>query len=152
MIKKFKVLDQTICSPEKLLTMLLNDETIQENNEGSLTDPGKRVIAKKGREFLAFRMEDIAYFYIENGISYLIERKSNYKYIADKPLKDIESMINSPSFFRVTKKYLVHINAVVKFRSVKGGKLQFVFTPHTRDPIIVRQLKVPSFKRWLLQD
>ena len=132
--------------------MLLNDESIPENNEEALADPGKRIIAKKGREFLVFKVEDIAYFYIENGVSYLIERNSDFKYIADKPLKEIESMIHSPSFFRVTKKYLVHINAVVKFRSVKGGKLELVLSPDAREPIIVSQLKVPSFKRWLLQD
>jgi DNA-binding LytR/AlgR family response regulator len=126
--------------------MLLNDE-IQEP-----IAPGKRVVAKKGREFLVFRVEDIAYFYIENGVSYLIERKSDYKYIADKPLRDIESMIHSSYFFRVTKKYLIHINAVVKFRPVRGGKLELVLSPDPREPIIVSQLKVPSFKRWLLQN
>ncbi|HWK07099.1 MAG TPA: LytTR family DNA-binding domain-containing protein [Puia sp.] len=126
--------------------MLLNDE-IQE----TITS-GKRVVARKGREFLVFRVEDIAYFYIENGVSYLIERKSDYKYIADKPLRDIESMIHSSSFFRVTKKYLIHINAVVKFRPVRGGKLELVLSPDPREPIIVSQLKVPSFKRWLLQN
>lgn len=132
--------------------MLLNDDFILENNEGALVGPGRRVVAKKGREFLVFRIEDIAYFYIENGVSYLIERKSDYKYIADKPLKDIESAINSSSFFRVTKKYLVHINAVVKFRPVKGGKLELILSPDPREPIIVSQLKVPLFKRWLLQN
>jgi two-component system response regulator LytT len=143
--------------------MLLNNEITLKNNgdpyraglespHKELMDPGKRVVAKKGREYLVFRMEDIAYFYIENGISYLIERTSPYKYITDKPLKNIESMINSPSFFRVSKKYLIHINAVVKFRPAKGGKLELVLSPNPGEPIIVSQLKAPLFKRWLLQN
>ena len=142
--------------------MLLNEEMLLKkevspsgmglNHSQDVMTTSKRVIARKGREFLVFRMEEIAYFYIENGVSYLIERKSPYKYIADKPLRDIEETLNSPCFFRVTKKYLIHINAIVKFRALKGGKLELVLSPDPREPIIVSQLKVPSFKKWLLQN
>jgi len=115
-------------------------------------DTGKRIIAKKGRDYLVFRMEDIAYFYVDNGVSYLIGRTSNYKYITDKPLRNIEMMINSPSFFRVSKKYLIHINAVVKFRPTKKGKLELLLNPDPRETIIISQLKAPLFKKWLLQN
>jgi len=120
------------------------------NKEG--VDPGKRIIAKKGRDYLVFRMEDIAYFYVDNGVSYLVGKTSSYKYITDKPLRNIESTINSPSFFRVSKKYLIHINAVVKFRPTKKGKLELLLNPDPREPIIISQLKAPLFKKWLLQN
>lgn len=126
--------------------MLHNDVEIPKMNDG------KRIIAKKGRDFLVFKTEDIAYFYVENGVSYLIEQANNYKYITDKPLRNIELLINSPSFFRVSKKYLIHINAVVKFRPTKKGKLELQLDPDPRETIVVSQLKAPLFKKWLLQN
>lgn len=136
--------------------MLLNHEEdqqiIQDFPNRETIDPGKRIIAKKGRDYLVFKMDDIAYFYVENGISYLIGRTSNYRYITDKPLKNIESLMNSPFFFRVSKKYLIHIDAVVKFRPTKKGKLELQLSPDPRETIIISQLKAPLFKKWLLQN
>ena len=137
-----------------LRTMLLHNESISGSDatEKEVLDAGKRIIVKKGREYLVFRMEDIAYFYIENGLSYLIERKTNYKYIMARPLRNIELMVNPVCFFRVTKKYLVNINAVVKFRPVKGGKLELQLSPDPEEAIVISQLKAQAFKRWLLQN
>ncbi|MES1159996.1 MAG: LytTR family DNA-binding domain-containing protein, partial [Bacteroidota bacterium] len=73
-------------------------------------------------------------------------------YITDKPLRNIEMMINSSSFFRVSKKYLIHIDAVVKFRQTKKGKLELLLNPDPRETIIISQLKAPLFKKWLLQN
>src|SRR5882762_9198625 len=123
-----------------LITMLLHNEELitgSDATEKEVLDAGKRIIVKKGREYLVFRMEDIAYFYIENGLSYLIERKTNYKYIMARPLRNIELMVNPVCFFRVTKKYLVNINAVVKFRPVKGGKLELQLSPDPEEAIVI---------------
>ena len=126
--------------------MLLNEElTI-------LPDASKRILVRKGREFLVIRYEDVAYFFIENGVSYLIEAKSHYKYIMAQPLRNIELAVNPKSFFRATKKYLVNINAVVKFRPVKKGKLEVQLCPDPKEAVIISQLKAGIFKRWLMEN
>jgi len=128
------------------LVMLLNDElTI-------LPDAGKRILVKKGREFMVIRYEDVAYFFIENGVSYLIEAKSHCKYIMAQPLKNIELTVNSKYFFRATKKYLVNINAVVKFRPMKKGKLEVQLCPDPKEVVVISQLKAGTFKRWLMEN
>ncbi len=115
------------------------------------TDSGNRIIVRKGREFLVFRYEDIAYFYIENGLSYLVDRIHHFKCITAKPLRDIENTMNSKNFFRVNKKYLINIDSVVKFRPAKRGKLQLMIDPDPNETIIISQLKAQSFKEWILQ-
>jgi len=128
------------------LVMLLNDElTI-------LPDAGKRILVKKGREFMVIRYEDVAYFFIENGVSYLIEAKSHCKYIMAQPLKNIELTVNSKYFFRATKKYLVNMNAVVKFRPMKKGKLEVQLCPDPKEVVVISQLKAGTFKRWLMEN
>lgn len=142
--------------------MLLNSyETIKQFSEPELeihgnpihkqVDADKRIIAKKGREYVVFRFEDIAYFFTEHGLSYLVDRQNRGKYITAKPLRNIETNINSKYFFRVNKKYLIHINAVVKFKPARRGKLQLVINPDPNETIIISQLKAQSFKEWILQ-
>jgi len=130
----------------KTLLMLLTDELIVGENAG------KRILVKKGREYLAIRLEDVAYFYVENGVSYVIEAKSHYKYVLARPLKNIELAVNPKCFFRATKKYLVNINAVVKFRPARKGKLEIRLDPDPKETIIISQLKAGEFKRWLVEN
>jgi len=81
-----------------------------------------------------------------------VERASQARYISSKPLSVIESTIDSGDFFRVSKKYLVNIRSVVKFKPVKGGKLELVINPCPEEPIVISQLKARSFKNWILQN
>lgn len=128
----------------RYLNMLLNEElTI-------LPEADKRILVKKGREFMVIRYEDVAYFFIENGVSYLIDAKSHCKYIMAQPLRNIELTVNSKYFFRATKKYLVNINAVVKFRPMRKGKLEVQLCPDPKEAVIISQLKAGMFKRWLM--
>jgi len=139
----------------KTETMLLNKELIFMEDEPvtrDVVDAGKRLIVRKGREYLVIRCEDVAYFYIDNGISYLIEAKTHYKYMMARPLRNIELAVDPRCFFRATKKYLVNINAVVKFRPAKKGKLEVQLEPDPKETIIISQLKAGAFKRWLMEN
>jgi len=140
----------------RYLNMLLNEElTImrrKDTGSGEIPDAGKRILVRKGREFMVIRYEDVAYFFIENGVSYLIDAKSHCKYIMAQPLRNIELTVNSKYFFRVTKKYLVNINAVVKFRPMKKGKLEVQLSPDPKEAVVISQLKAGTFKRWLMEN
>ena len=117
----------------------------------NLIPASKRIIVKKGREYHIFCFEEVAYFYVEHGLSYLLDRSRQQKYITSKPLRNIEAIMNSKNFFRVNKKYLVNIHSVVKFKPEKRGKLQVFLDPDPKEPIIVSQLKANLFKEWIIQ-
>jgi DNA-binding LytR/AlgR family response regulator len=140
------------------LVMLLNGELTvmrrQDTGEWSreLPDAGKRILVRKGREFMVIRYEDVAYFFIENGVSYLVDARNQSKYIMAQPLRNIELTVNPKYFFRATKKYLVNINAVVKLRPMKKGKLEVQLHPDPKESVIISQLKAGMFKRWLMEN
>jgi DNA-binding LytR/AlgR family response regulator len=69
-----------------------------------------------------------------------------------KPLRNIELSVNPKCFFRATKKYLVNINAVVKFRPARKGKLEVQLDPDPKETIVISQLKAGMFKRWLMEN
>jgi DNA-binding LytR/AlgR family response regulator len=128
-------------------------ETVREwrdHGEQPAADPGTKIIAKRGREYMVLRFEDIAYFFIENGVSYLVDRNTRNKYIAAKPLRRIEDSLKPGDFFRANKKYLINSKAVVKFRPGIRGKLELTLDPAPNEPIIISQLKSRAFKEWIL--
>jgi DNA-binding LytR/AlgR family response regulator len=118
--------------------------------QSAATDPGTKIIAKRGREYMVLRFEDIAYFFIENGVSYLVDRKTRNKYIAAKPLRRIEDALNPRDFFRANKKYLINSKSVVKFRPGMKGKLELTLDPEPNERIVISQLKARAFKEWIL--
>lgn len=126
------------------------DLAVTEDALKKIPEASKRVIARKGGHFVVFKFDDIAYFYVENGVSYLVDRGSNCKYITAKPLRDIEINLHSKDFFRATKKYLISINAVVRFKSTQKGKLEVILNPPPNEAIIVSQLKARVFREWIL--
>src|SRR5215467_14947340 len=75
-----------------------------------------RLIVKKGLENISLRLEDVALFYTENKIVYVVD-KWGKKYIVDKNLGELEEELDSASFFRANRQYIININFIKGFKS-----------------------------------
>jgi two-component system LytT family response regulator len=71
------------------------------------------------------------------------------KFIIDQSLNDIEKQLDPSQFYRVNRKYIVHINAIRKIKSYPKSKLQLELEPMNNDEIIISQENVGSFKQWM---
>lgn len=124
------------------LVSLLND----------LTEPKskykKRITVKKGLDFQSIKTDDIAFFYTEYKMVFLITNDRE-KFVVDKPLTDLENELDPEAFFRINRKYLAGINAISKFKSYEKGRLQVELNPQVGEEIIVSQEKAASFKKWM---
>lgn len=132
---------------ETLTGELLPEQTAVIHAEGT-----KRVIAKKGKEYSLFRFEDIACFFVEKGVTYLIDRKYHLKYTTTGSLRDLESKVYATGFFRVTKKYLVNINDISRFRASYKGKIELYLNPLPGEQILISQLRAKQFKKWIQEN
>ena len=117
-------------------------EAFQEN-----TGYRKRFTAKKGLAFKSTPIDDIAYFYSEHKVSFLIT-KSGEKLIIDDSLADLEGMVNPNTFYRINRKYLASIESIDQFKSFEKGKLLVQFIPSSEEEVIVSQEKASDFKNW----
>jgi two-component system, LytTR family, response regulator len=124
------------------LMTLLNDLTDAKSNYK------KRITVKKGLDFQSIKTDDIAFFYTEYKLVFLITRDRE-KFVVDKPLSDLENEFDPEAFFRINRKYLANINAISKFKSFEKGRLQVELNPQVREEIIVSQEKAASFKKWM---
>ena len=80
----------------------------------------------------------------------MVDNSSN-KYILDQSLADLESQLDPAQFYRVNRKYLLHINSIKKIKSYPKSKIQLEIVPAVHEEIIISQENVSAFKSWMEQ-
>ncbi|MTI21316.1 response regulator transcription factor [Fulvivirga sp. RKSG066] len=106
----------------------------------------KRFLVKKGTDIVPVAVEHVAYFFTEHKVVFLKDREG-VTYIIDKSIADIATEVDG-SFFRVNRKYLVHIDCIEKFKS-DNGKIALTLAPTTNDSIYVSKENAPNFRQWI---
>jgi len=115
----------------------------QERKTGGLN----RVIAKKGTEFIALSVDDIAYFYTEHKIVFVKDFEGR-QMIVDDNLSDLEERLDNQKFFRINRKYLSNLKAIEKFKP-DNGKIRVFLTPEMKEEIHVSKENAPQFRDWI---
>ena len=107
-----------------------------------------RIVVKKGIDFVSVKADDVAYFYTEHKVVFLIDKEGN-RYLVDKPLAELEAELHTEKFFRVNRKFLVHINAIARFKSFEKGKILVELKPPTKEEVTVSQENAADFREWM---
>ena len=108
-----------------------------------------RLIVQKGVEFVALKFEDIAIFYTENTIVYVIDKEER-KYIANKRLNQLQQELDGALFFRANRQTIININFIGSFRTCSRVKRAvYLSLPAFRDPVIISQENAAAFRKWI---
>ncbi|RGN31634.1 LytR/AlgR family response regulator transcription factor [Bacteroides oleiciplenus] len=99
-------------------------------------------------KFWALQVNDIAYFYSENKITFAVT-KSGQEHIIDLSLTRLEEQLNPKRFFRANRQVIVCIDAIVHAAPYFNGKIILHVKPIYKDKITVSEEKVSAFKVWL---
>lgn len=106
-----------------------------------------RIVAKKGNEFIALDLDDVAYFYTEHKLVF-VRDFSGRQLIVDKNLGDLEVTLDKNRFFRLNRKFIAQSKAIEKFRSDKG-KIRVFLKPEMKEEIHVSKETAPEFREWI---
>lgn len=99
---------------------------------------------------IIIKLDDIAYFSIENEITYLLTFE-NKKYPIYKKLEHIVSVTNPDYFFRINRQMLVNRKTIQSYEPYFNRKIVLHLSVKTEEQPIVSRLKVSEFKKWLEQ-
>lgn len=110
----------------------------------------ERIVARKGTEFIALMLEDIAYFFTEHRIVF-VKDFAGHQYIVDKNLGEIESELDEKKFFRINRKFIANINAIEKFKP-DNGKIRIFLKPEMKEKVHVSKETAPEFRKWIGAD
>ena len=59
--------------------------------------------------------------------------------------------LDPADFYRINKKYLVHIDSLRKFKLCVAGRIEVELYPQTREKVFINQVRMQDFKKWVTQ-
>ncbi|MGY6741136.1 MAG: LytR/AlgR family response regulator transcription factor [Cecembia sp.] len=134
---------------EPSFTQGIIDQLIQEYTQKQFK---RRFLAKSGNKLRFVNIEDIACFYIENGLTYLEETNSNRKSIVDFSLNELENGLLDPkAFYRINRSMIINIEHLIEMKPYLNGRLLLSMCTTNDRQIIVARERVNEFKNWINQ-
>jgi len=106
-----------------------------------------RIVARKGTEFVALNTDEIAYFFTDHKIVFVRDFQGR-QMIVDKNLSELESELDSKTFFRINRKLITHQKAIDRFKP-DNGKIQIFLKPEMKEEVHVSKETAPEFRRWI---
>jgi DNA-binding LytR/AlgR family response regulator len=107
----------------------------------------ERIVARKGTEFIALTLDEIAFFFTEHRIVF-VKDFSGHQYIIDKNLGELETDLDKNKFFRINRKFIASIDAIEKFKP-DNGKIRVFLKPEMKEEIHVSKEAAPEFRKWI---
>ncbi len=108
----------------------------------------KRFTIKIGQHLRVVETDAIECFYSEHKATYLYTNdKKNY--LLDQTLEQLEEQLDPVKFFRVSRKFIIHVDAIADIISYTNSRLQIKLKNFSEQEIIVSREKVKNFKNWL---
>jgi len=108
----------------------------------------KRFTVKVGQHLKMIPIDTIECFYSENKGTY-IHTNENRDYLIDLTLEELEKELEPDTFFRVSRKFYVNINAIKDMVSYTNSRLQIKLNTYNEQDVIVSRERVRDFKDWL---
>ena len=140
---KYKMLENHFAEQSRALSNLLHAFDRKKKT---------RLLVKKGIEYILLKIEDVAFFYTENKIVYVID-KSGKKFLIDKTLNELETELDKKIFFRVNRQYIVNLSFVKSYKSYEKVKLQLdLVVPNMNHFIIISQITASHFRKWIAEE
>lgn len=121
-----------------------NDNLIEGQNEKGK----KRILTYVRNELRPTAIEEIAYIYTENTITYVVCFDGK-KSTTNLSLDDMFTNLDSNLFFRANRQFIISITAIDKIIKYGKSQLKILLQSKTAEEIIISKNKAAEFKKWL---
>ena len=111
-------------------------------------DYKNRFTARVGPHIKIIQADEVECFYSENKGTYAATTTGR-SYLLDTTLEQLEQELSPEIFFRVSRKFYVHINHIADIISYTYSRLKIKLNHFREQEIIVSRERVKDFKLWL---
>ncbi len=108
----------------------------------------KRFTARVGPHIKIIPADEVECFYSENKGTYAATTAGR-SYLLDTTLEQLESELSPETFFRVSRKFYVHIDHISDIIAYSNSRLKIEMNRFREAEIIVSRERVKDFKLWL---
>lgn len=145
-LQKYRQLHGSL-SPSLDIDILL--KAIQEQQQVSTSKNYKtRFLVKLGIKTWSVPVEEIAYFYSEDKIVFVV-CNDKQKIPVDYSLDQLEDMLNPQLFFKANRQFLLQINSISHISAYTNSRVKVHLQPTEPKEVIISNDKAPIFKQWL---
>ena len=123
------------------------EQDLNTNLSKIAVDSKERILTYYRNELLVMNTKDIAYVYIENSITHVIDINGR-RSISNHSLGQLYSELDSHFFFKVNRQIILRITAIKKITKIGKG-LKVDTYPPAGKLIIINKNKALAFKKWL---
>jgi DNA-binding LytR/AlgR family response regulator len=109
--------------------------------------PRRRILAQKGLAYQPVAVEDVAYFFSEHKLTFLVTHRAE-RFLVNDPLAILEAELSPAEFFRLGRNILAHIRAIRRFRSIGKGRIAVELQPPAAEEVQVTQERAAAFRAW----
>lgn len=106
-----------------------------------------RFLVKLGERLISVLTEDIAFFYMHNGLVYL-KTHAGRGYIMDCTLDELTHQLDPEDFFRVNRQYILNYPSIKTVHKWHKGKLMLETYLPIEEQITISVEKASQFKEW----
>jgi len=107
-----------------------------------------RFLVKKGKQLIVVPVQEISYFFSEDGYSFLVH-KNGSKHIVDSTIDQLCDSLNPEIFHRTNRKMLVSVESLNGIHDYFNSRLKLELLPKPTFEVIVSRDRVKAFKNWL---
>lgn len=108
----------------------------------------KRFTTKIGQHIKMIPVDEIECFYSENKGTYA-HTVDGRDYLLDTTLEQLEDELSPKTFFRISRKFYINVNAINDIISYTNSRLQLKLNNFKEQEVIVARERVKDFKLWL---
>jgi len=127
----------------KLIQTKLN--IIPEQNKEKLIE---RLLADKGAKLSPVFINNIAYIFTQNRITYIMEHSGDKSSI-NLSLDDLFKYLNVNDFYRVSRQVILSAKSIDKIEKFGNTQLKVFVKPISPIDIIISKAKLTEFKKWV---
>lgn len=107
-----------------------------------------RFLIKKPSGFIPVSTNNIAYFYSEDKLTFIMTWK-NSKHILDMTLEELSVKLDPKHYFKISRSFIVHHNAVEKIKFHINNRMLLKLKPNANKDVFVSRNNSKAFKTWL---
>ncbi len=108
----------------------------------------ERFVVKVGDHLRMITVNDIDVFYSQDKTTF-VQTREGRTFIVDFPLDRLVGMIDPNRFFRISRKYIVCLDAIEDMLAFSNSRLRIKVKNFDDDQVIVARERVGEFKDWL---
>ncbi|GMQ29829.1 LytTR family DNA-binding domain-containing protein [Algoriphagus confluentis] len=112
----------------------------------------KRFLTKLGNKLVFVNVEEVAYFFADGGVTFLVETGTSQKFVVDYSLNELESELLDPQkFYRINRSMIINLDNLLEMKPYHNGRLVLSLKARSEDAIVVARERVNEFKSWINQ-